>query len=246
MRKTNTQFHAASMDMTEEAMEQLRYGLSRSGPLQEALDHALKELDGCVLFCFPCWRRFDGWMACMRRCMSTVPLLSPEPHTHDTPTSPSLASLMPKLLALLRSGVGLNTRCCAANVVVVLGTRFRPEVGTHSILCHVHPSHPLSQPPRPHPHPHQVRPHAPQLLRVLAAGSLAERSATARRFFLGALSTVAKLAAEYDVRRLVLRLAREYRAAADVAVHRHRRLPVASAIRWLGRDQGGCWRVVDR
>lgn len=42
------QFHAASMDMTEEAMEQLRYGLSRSGPLQEALDHALKELDGCV------------------------------------------------------------------------------------------------------------------------------------------------------------------------------------------------------
>lgn len=36
------------MDMTEEAMEQLRYGLSRSGPLQEALDHALKELDGCV------------------------------------------------------------------------------------------------------------------------------------------------------------------------------------------------------
>jgi hypothetical protein len=35
---------------------------------------------------------------------------------------------MPKLLALLRSGVGLNTRCCAANVVVALGTRFRPEV----------------------------------------------------------------------------------------------------------------------
>jgi hypothetical protein len=46
---THTQFHAASMDMTEEAMEQLRYGLSRSGPLQEALDHALKELDGCVV-----------------------------------------------------------------------------------------------------------------------------------------------------------------------------------------------------
>jgi len=35
---------------------------------------------------------------------------------------------MPKLLALLRSGVGLNTRCCAANVVLVVGTRFRPEV----------------------------------------------------------------------------------------------------------------------
>lgn len=69
---------------------------------------------------------------------------------------------------------------------------------------------------------------------MLAAGSLAERSATARRFFLGALSTVAKLAAEYDVRRLILRLAREYRAAADVAVQRHRRLPVASAIRWVG------------
>ena len=40
------------MDMTEEAMEQLRYGLSRSGPLQEALDHALKELDGCVFCCY--------------------------------------------------------------------------------------------------------------------------------------------------------------------------------------------------
>lgn len=49
--KHQTQFHAASMDMTEEAMEQLRYGLSRSGPLQEALDHALKELDGCVFSC---------------------------------------------------------------------------------------------------------------------------------------------------------------------------------------------------
>lgn len=50
-------------------------------------------------------------------------------HTNGpTHYSPSLSSLMPKLLALLRSGVGLNTRCCAANVVVVLGTRFRPEV----------------------------------------------------------------------------------------------------------------------
>ncbi len=83
------------------------------------------------------------------------------------------------------------------------------------------------------PLPSQVRPHAPQLLHVLAAGSLAERSATARRFFLGALGTVAKLANEYDVRRLVLRLAREYRLAADVAVQRHRRLPVAGAIRWV-------------
>jgi len=44
---------------------------------------------------------------------------------------------------------------------------------------------------------------------------------------------VAKLANEYDVRRLVLRLAREYRLAADVAVQRHRRLPVAGAIRWV-------------
>jgi hypothetical protein len=74
---------------------------------------------------------------------------------------------------------------------------------------------------------------------VLAAGSLAERSATARRFFLGALSTIAKLAGEYDVRRLVLRLAREYRSAADVAVQRHRRLPVAAAIRWVAEWVGG-------
>lgn len=160
-------------------------------------------------------------------------------HSHHTKThSPSLASLMPKLLALLRSGVGLNTRCCAANVVVVLGTRFRPEVHTthHPFyVCISSTPFPTSH-PTPHQHPKitQVRPHAPQLLRVLAAGSLAERSATARRFFLGALSTVAKLAAEYDVRRLILRLAREYRAAADVAVQRHRRLPVASAIRWVG------------
>jgi hypothetical protein len=32
--------------MTEEALEKLRYSLSRSGPLQDALDHCLKELDG--------------------------------------------------------------------------------------------------------------------------------------------------------------------------------------------------------
>ena len=75
------------MEMTEEALEKLRYTLSRSGPLQEALDHCLKQLDG-----------------------------------------PSLTDLMPRLLMHLRSGVGLNTRCCAANVVVVLATRFRPEV----------------------------------------------------------------------------------------------------------------------
>ena len=34
---------------------------------------------------------------------------------------------------------------------------------------------------------------------------------TAQRFFLGALSSVAKLAVEYDVRRLIIRLGREYR-----------------------------------
>lgn len=57
-------------------------------------------------------------------------------HTHMYKTnSPSLASLTPKLLALLRSGVGLNTRCCAANVVVVLGTRFRPEVNHTPHSC---------------------------------------------------------------------------------------------------------------
>lgn len=54
---------------------------------------------------------------------------------------------MPRLLGHLRSGVGLNSRCCAANVVVVLASRFRPE----------------------------VRPHLPALLHVLAAGALAER-----------------------------------------------------------------------
>lgn len=46
-------------------MEQLRYGLSRSGPLQEALDHALKELDGCV----------RSLLACL------LPCLRPRPHT---------------------------------------------------------------------------------------------------------------------------------------------------------------------
>lgn len=158
------QFHATSMSMTEEAMEQLRYGLSRSGPLQEALDHCLKELDG-----------------------------------------PSLTQLMPRLLGHLRSGVGLNTRCCAANVVVVLATRFRPE----------------------------VKPHVPALLRVLAAGSLAERSATAQGFFLGALASIAKLAHEFDVRKIILRLCREYRQAADLAVYRGRRLPIVSALRQL-------------
>lgn len=54
---------------------------------------------------------------------------------------------MPRLLGHLRSGVGLNTRCCAANTVVVLAARFRPE----------------------------VKPHIPALLQVLAAGALAER-----------------------------------------------------------------------
>lgn len=31
--------------MSEEALERLRYGLSQSGPLQEALDHCLLDLD---------------------------------------------------------------------------------------------------------------------------------------------------------------------------------------------------------
>jgi hypothetical protein len=54
---------------------------------------------------------------------------------------------MPRLIGHLRSGVGLNTRCCAANVVVVLAARFAPE----------------------------TKPHVPALLKVLAAGSMAER-----------------------------------------------------------------------
>lgn len=37
------------MDMSEEDMEKLRYSLSRSGPLQEALDQCLKHLDSPTL-----------------------------------------------------------------------------------------------------------------------------------------------------------------------------------------------------
>lgn len=145
--------------------QQLRYGLSRSGPLQEALDICMKELDG-----------------------------------------PSLSRLMPSLLLQLRSGVGLNTRCCAANLVLVLSTRFRPELKVH----------------------------LPALLRVLAAGALTERSSTAQRFFLSALAGVAKLApGGEEVRRAILRLLREYRRVADLATHRSQRLPVVLALRQL-------------
>lgn len=42
-------------------------------------------------------------------------------------------------------------------------------------------------------------------------------SVTAQRHFLGALKSVAKLASEWDNRKLILRLAREYRKCAGEA-----------------------------
>jgi len=39
----------ASSGTSSEALERLRYGLSQSGPLQEALDHCLLEMDAASI-----------------------------------------------------------------------------------------------------------------------------------------------------------------------------------------------------
>lgn len=79
---------------------------------------------------------------------------------------------------------------------------------------------------------------------------MSERSSTAQRFFLSALATVAKIAPEgEEVRKIIIKLTKEYKRVADVVAWRGRRLPVVLALKHLigaaaeGLEEGA-WAIV--
>lgn len=49
-------------------------------------------------------------------------------------TAPTLEALIPRLVQLIKRGVGLNTRCGAANFVVQLTTRHGADMKAHTAV----------------------------------------------------------------------------------------------------------------
>ncbi|CAM6029521.1 unnamed protein product [Sphagnum balticum] len=89
---------------------------------------------------------------------------------------PTLEILIPRLVQLIRSGIGLNTRVGVAKFISMLAQ----HVGV------------------------EMRPHSATLLKVLFLAVQTEHSAAARRAFAAACGTVAKYSGENQVRKLIL------------------------------------------
>lgn len=118
--------------------------------------------------------------------------------------------LMPRLLGLLRSGTGLATRSASAYLVLSLCERA----------------------------PMEVRQAAPRLLPTLTNTALSERSATLRRTYSSALSSVARLAPAAGVSRLVTRLVQMFREA-DPDFDKRQRRTLALILGDICRRAGG-------
>ncbi|CAM6051034.1 unnamed protein product [Sphagnum compactum] len=104
---------------------------------------------------------------------------------------PTLEILIPRLVQLIRSGVGLNTRVGVAKFISMLAQ----HVGV------------------------EMRPHSTTLLKVLFPAVQAEHSAAARRAFAAACGTVAKYSGENQVRKLILDTISLYDSSGNQDLH---------------------------
>lgn len=102
----------------------------------------------------------------------------------DTST---LESLIPRLMQLIQSGVGLNTRVGVAKFISMLAQHSGPD----------------------------MKPHTAVLLRGLFSAVKSERSAATRKAFAVALGSVAKYASEAQVRKLLLDAVAMYNSEND-------------------------------
>ncbi|CAM9704969.1 unnamed protein product, partial [Choristocarpus tenellus] len=125
-------------------------------------------------------------------------------------SSAAVEALIPRLLGLLRAGTGLATRSASTRLVLSLCER-----------C-----------------PGEVRRAAPKLLPVLTNAALSEPSATLRRSYSGALSTVARLTPAPRIARLAARLCNMFREA-DPALDQRQRRTLALLLGDLCRRAGG-------
>lgn len=102
----------------------------------------------------------------------------------DTTT---LETLIPRLMQLIQSGVGLNTRVGVAKFITMLSQHSGPD----------------------------MKPHTPVLLRGLFLAVKSERSAATRKAFAVALGSIAKYASEAQVRKLLLDAVAMYNSEND-------------------------------
>ncbi|CAK9863286.1 unnamed protein product, partial [Sphagnum jensenii] len=105
--------------------------------------------------------------------------------------APTLEILIPRLVQLIRSGVGLNTRVGVAKFISMLAQ----HVGV------------------------EMRPHSATLLKVLFPAVQTEHSAAARRAFAAACGTVAKYSGENQVRKLILDAISLYDSSGNQDLH---------------------------
>jgi proteasome component ECM29 len=104
---------------------------------------------------------------------------------------PTLEILIPRLVQLIRSGVGLNTRVGVAKFISMLAQ----HVGV------------------------EMRPQSATLLKVLFPAVQTEHSAAARRAFAAACGTVAKYSGENQVRKLILDAISLYDSSGNQDLH---------------------------
>ena len=101
--------------------------------------------------------------------------------------SSTLDSLIPRLMQLIQSGVGLNTRVGVAKFISMLAQHSGPD----------------------------IKPHTAVLLRGLFSAVKSEKSAATRKAFAAALGSIAKYASEAQVRKLLLDAVAMYNSEND-------------------------------